>query len=1058
MKKKKGFTLVELLVVIAILAVLASVSVVGYLGFVNKANLSADQSEVDQVNTALKALSVTENLKVENSDDLNSLVKRATDNTIDLDTFALRSSDKGYNLFYNTDTNELEIINGLPEAKQNKEAENKKNARAASYIQYNNLDGFAWTVDTPYLYVQRTGKFAEFLKKLNSGEYNLRNINEWYLQENETTEDFAKRTFGKEAEYFNKLLDAQIVYRSNDVDKTGVKLANSSDQGRILIASSVESLNDTLKVDGGTFYIPSNITTIATGTFYDNNTLVNYYTINPQFNFEPNVFGKDAEIYIETPLVDETGAEELLKSRVAYSKNEIDIHYDGKTYQLLEDKLTLDGVGETIESETSEVLKKWCDDVTALVEYSKNNKYDIYSLADETNPQKSRVQTLHEEYEKMNLGQKDYVQGQAAYGLFYNDTKVNEKPVLNDATGLYHRHVIYQEVGTYILEQMPADFSIEEFDVSGNYSLLQKFNEILATNANYSNIKLVDFKSENDFATAIYLNNIFTIRETVGTSATYDDQTGNIIDNEIPGQDTIFSLSLKYNEAAVQDKTIKAISQYGITSVNIISKMHNEAQDVSKMPYYGSQNSMFFYVDIQGKIRNELTPSDFTITIQDKQNNAVGNNVKSIQAIEPKADKTHYLFEIELTEESKKNTSLFQEDNYCTLTIQTKKGTHANASLKFRFADAKNIHTDTDLIGSHNGGTYVLNNSIVFDDAKAGEELAENGVYYGKIPALANPMIDFVNNSKFYGNGYTVDGSKINIQNEDDNSKSFIRINNSEIANVHVKLAMPKEYNPSASFNVSATGINVISSGVIRNCKIENAMRGVRILGSSLASEKDTTIENCTFVACAVAIELHSDGSSTKDVNINIKNTHVNPNLNQPSGLQMGIGLLFFPGSRGKGITTFHHIHLKLDNYKYYGWFDFDNANEQVKQMIEGVVGGNLGSIASSVLDLKSQIKDMFNNGKGKFVYNNKMSPSILVPTHLYVKALGKEIPDSKLSDTMKIESSQNEFLTETAEKSTDNVLMKYNIEFQFYLTAVNDEKEPVTYNLSNMPDYTPAY
>ena len=38
--KKKGFTLVELLVVIAIIAILAAVSVVGYTAFINKANQS----------------------------------------------------------------------------------------------------------------------------------------------------------------------------------------------------------------------------------------------------------------------------------------------------------------------------------------------------------------------------------------------------------------------------------------------------------------------------------------------------------------------------------------------------------------------------------------------------------------------------------------------------------------------------------------------------------------------------------------------------------------------------------------------------------------------------------------------------------------------------------------------------------------------------------------------------------------------------------------------------------------------------------------------------------
>lgn len=51
MKKtnKKGFTLVELLVVIAILAILATVSVVGYLGFTQKARESKVQTELVQI-------------------------------------------------------------------------------------------------------------------------------------------------------------------------------------------------------------------------------------------------------------------------------------------------------------------------------------------------------------------------------------------------------------------------------------------------------------------------------------------------------------------------------------------------------------------------------------------------------------------------------------------------------------------------------------------------------------------------------------------------------------------------------------------------------------------------------------------------------------------------------------------------------------------------------------------------------------------------------------------------------------------------------------------------
>ena len=52
---KKGFTLVELLVVIAIVAILATVAIIGYTSFTKKAQQSVDQQLVNQINTLLEA-------------------------------------------------------------------------------------------------------------------------------------------------------------------------------------------------------------------------------------------------------------------------------------------------------------------------------------------------------------------------------------------------------------------------------------------------------------------------------------------------------------------------------------------------------------------------------------------------------------------------------------------------------------------------------------------------------------------------------------------------------------------------------------------------------------------------------------------------------------------------------------------------------------------------------------------------------------------------------------------------------------------------------------------
>lgn len=55
---KKAFTLVELLVVIAILAILSTVAIVGYNAFTEKAEISADEQAVTQMNKVLEAYDV----------------------------------------------------------------------------------------------------------------------------------------------------------------------------------------------------------------------------------------------------------------------------------------------------------------------------------------------------------------------------------------------------------------------------------------------------------------------------------------------------------------------------------------------------------------------------------------------------------------------------------------------------------------------------------------------------------------------------------------------------------------------------------------------------------------------------------------------------------------------------------------------------------------------------------------------------------------------------------------------------------------------------------------
>lgn len=78
--KTKGFTLVELLVVIAILAILATVSVVGYTSFIKSADESAAMQETHQIETIIdNALIVNTEVYVTLGTETKTYVKLSKD-------------------------------------------------------------------------------------------------------------------------------------------------------------------------------------------------------------------------------------------------------------------------------------------------------------------------------------------------------------------------------------------------------------------------------------------------------------------------------------------------------------------------------------------------------------------------------------------------------------------------------------------------------------------------------------------------------------------------------------------------------------------------------------------------------------------------------------------------------------------------------------------------------------------------------------------------------------------------------------------------------------------
>ena len=88
---KKGFTIVELVVVVAVIAILAAVLIPTFSGVINKANMSADQKAVRDMNTAL-AIADVEN----NANTFNDAVNALLASNIGMEKYKALAKDKAF--------------------------------------------------------------------------------------------------------------------------------------------------------------------------------------------------------------------------------------------------------------------------------------------------------------------------------------------------------------------------------------------------------------------------------------------------------------------------------------------------------------------------------------------------------------------------------------------------------------------------------------------------------------------------------------------------------------------------------------------------------------------------------------------------------------------------------------------------------------------------------------------------------------------------------------------------------------------------------------------------
>ena len=140
MKKnnKKGFTLVELLVVIAILSILATVTVVGYLGFTQRAKESNATTELTQVRDVITAYTL-EDGQYEYSDGSNNYVLSIAD-----DKLAITKDED----IISTSADIKAAINAIPDLENLAKGEGQSFAIVDGNLEYTYEDGIVavWNI------------------------------------------------------------------------------------------------------------------------------------------------------------------------------------------------------------------------------------------------------------------------------------------------------------------------------------------------------------------------------------------------------------------------------------------------------------------------------------------------------------------------------------------------------------------------------------------------------------------------------------------------------------------------------------------------------------------------------------------------------------------------------------------------------------------------------------------------------------------------------------------------------------------------------------------------
>lgn len=286
---KKGFTLVELLVVIAILAILATVSVVGYTSFIERANVSADEQLVAQLNNFLAAYKVNNPEKIDEHN-----VREVTRDILELSGVEELVPKSKNHFYFNLATGKYELVADEKATGASTGMVGGLFAAHAESYEFDAVPGNCFTEGRQYYFVDTEGEIADV-------------INSFYTYSGEG--EFDEETFasfvtaaGKVSDKFTELLDDCVFITNGGVyyveGSTKTNRYFHDNEGLVID----KSLDITLEIDANgvvtPFELPGNVGQIDTGSLKFTNVPDDYTDVVFTVDMPADEF-KDVILYDE---------------------------------------------------------------------------------------------------------------------------------------------------------------------------------------------------------------------------------------------------------------------------------------------------------------------------------------------------------------------------------------------------------------------------------------------------------------------------------------------------------------------------------------------------------------------------------------------------------------------------------------------------------------------------------------------------------------------------------------------------------------------------------------